>query len=39
MERIYSPIRAAADVTVKCQSDWKSLNPNLAASKLHNILQ
>ena len=28
---------AAADVSVKCQSDWKSLNPNLAASRFHEI--
>ena len=28
----------AADVPVKFQSDWKSLNPNLAASGLHEIL-
>ena len=28
---------AAADVPVKFQSDWKSLNPNLAASRLHEI--
>ena len=29
----------AAEVPVKFQSDWKSLNPNLAASRLHKILQ
>ena len=26
------------EVPVKCQSDWKSLNPNLAASTLHKSL-
>ena len=30
--------RFAAEVPVKFQSDWKSLNPNLAASRLHEIL-
>ena len=30
---------AAADVPVKFQSDWKSLKPNLAASRLCEILQ
>ena len=30
---------AAAVVPVKFQSDWKSLNPNLAASGLHEILR
>ena len=29
----------AAEVPVKFQSDWKSLNPNLAASRLHEILR
>ena len=29
---------AVAEVTVKLQSDWKSLNPNLAASRHHEIL-
>ena len=29
---------AAAEVPVKFQSDWKSLNPNLAASRLYEIL-
>ena len=29
---------AAAEVPVKFQSDWKSLNPILAASSLHEIL-
>ena len=29
----------AAEVPVKFQSDWKSLNPNLAASRLHKILR
>ena len=29
--------RAAAEVPVKFQSDWKSLNPNLAASRLHEM--
>ena len=29
----------AADVPVKFQSNWKSLNPNLAASRLHEILR
>ena len=28
-----------ADVPDEFQSDWQSLNPNLAASTLHNILQ
>ena len=30
---------AAAEAPVKFQSDWKSLNPNLAASRLHEILR
>ena len=30
---------AAAEVPVKFQSDWKSLNPNLAASRLREILR
>ena len=30
---------AAVGVPVKFQSDWKSLNPNLAASRLHEILR
>ena len=30
---------AAADEPVKFQSDWKSLNTNLATSRLHEILQ
>ena len=30
---------AAAEVPAKFQSDWKSLNPNLAASRLHEILR
>ena len=30
---------AAAEGPVKFQSDWKSLNPNLAISRLHEILQ
>ena len=30
---------AAAEVPVKFQSDWKSVNPNLAASRLHEILR
>ena len=30
---------AAAEVHVKLQSDWRSLNPNLAASRLHEILR
>ena len=29
----------AAEVPVKFQSNWKSLNPNLAASRLHEILR
>ena len=29
----------AAEVPAKFQSDWKSLNPNLAASRLHEILR
>ena len=29
----------AAKVHVKFQNDWKSLNPNLVASKLHEILR
>ena len=33
-----SGISAAAEVPAKFQSDWKSLNPNLAASRLHEIL-
>ena len=31
--------RATAEVPVKFQSDWKSLKLNLAASRLHDILQ
>ena len=27
------------DVPVKCQSDWESLNPKLAASRLHEIMR
>ena len=30
---------AAADVLAKLQNDWKSLNLNLAASSLHEILR
>ena len=30
---------ATAEVPVKFQSDWKSLNPNLTASRLHEILR
>ena len=30
--------RLAAEVPVKFQSDWKSLNPKLTASMLHEIL-
>ena len=30
---------AAAEVSVKFQSDWKRLNPNIAASKLREILR
>ena len=30
---------AAAEVPVKFQSDWKSLNPNLTASRHHEILR
>ena len=30
---------AAAAMPVKCQSHWKSLNPNLAASILHELLR
>ena len=30
---------AAADVSIKFQSDWKCLNPNLAALRLHEILR
>ena len=30
---------AAVDMSVKFQSDWKSLNSNLAASRLHEILR
>ena len=30
---------SAPDVSVKCQSDWKSVNPNLATSNLREILQ
>ena len=26
-------------LSVKFQSDWKSLNPNLAASRLHEVLR
>ena len=25
--------------SLKCQSDWKCLNPNLAVSRLHKFLQ
>ena len=31
--------RAAAEGPVKCQSDWKSLNPNLSALRLHQIVR
>ena len=31
--------RAAAEVSLKFQSNWKCLNPHLAASSLHEILQ
>ena len=30
---------AAAEVPVKFQSYWESLNPNLAASRLHKVLR
>ena len=30
---------AAAEVLVKFQSDWKSLNPNPVASRLHEVLR
>ena len=30
---------AAAEMPVKFESDWKSLNPNLVASRLHEILR
>ena len=30
---------AAAEVPVKFQSDWKSLNPNPVAERLHEILR
>ena len=30
---------AAAEVPAKFQSDWKSLNPNLGASSLHEFLR
>ena len=30
---------SAAEWPAKFQSDWKSLNPNLAASRLHEILR
>ena len=30
---------APVDVSVKFQSDWESLNPNLAASILHEVLR
>ena len=30
---------STAEVPVKFQSDWKSLNPNRAASSLHEILR
>ena len=30
---------AAAELPVEFQSDWKSLNPILAASRLHEILR
>ena len=30
---------SAAEVPVKFQSQWRSLNPNVAASKLHEIWQ
>ena len=29
---------AVVEVPVKFQNDWKSLNPNIAASRLHEIL-
>ena len=30
---------AAIDVSFKFESDWKSLNMNLVASRLHEILE
>ena len=30
---------SAAEVPAKFHSDWKSLDPNLAASRLHEILR
>ena len=30
---------AAVDVSARCQSDWKSLKPSIAASRLHEILR
>ena len=32
-------VSTAAEVPVKFQSDWKSLNPILVASRLHEILR
>ena len=36
---ISAALLRAAEVPVKFQSDWKSLNPNLVASRLHEILR
>ena len=38
---IVSPwnLTGAAEVPVKFQSDWKSQNPNLGASRLHDIMR
>ena len=36
--KIWQASRHAAEVPVKFQSDWKNLNPNLAASRLYEIL-
>ena len=33
------PDKAAAEIPVKFQSDWKSVKPNLMASKLQEILR
>ena len=38
-DRITLKFHTAAEVPVRFQNDWKSLNPNLAASSLREILQ
>ena len=37
--RKFDRLIRAAEVPVKFQRDWKSINPNLAASSRHEILR